>query len=516
MNDHVSRRSLLATGGSLFAGGLLASTAGAAPGDADGAVADPPPIRWAERYDQGETDTVQAAIRTSNGNYVVAGQSVDGSSSVNPWVFSVTDRGKRRWQRVVDTDQRAGFNTIVETTDGDLLLGGYRGTARQGQEPLLARMNADRELLWERTVETPREGGNLVSLVPAGDGQYVAGGLARGGTILDVSAWMFGIDGEASRQWSQTFAPRHTNFLVSMTATGDGGYLVGGGTRDEVTEENQQPPFIGWLFEVDGEGTQQWSETYREATDGTEHQLNFVYNVHAADSKYLGIGATSPELLSDQRGWVLSVEAGGQRREQLQTQPEDTSIAQLRGVQPFEDGYALVGSGRAGQTDPASVWALGVDSDLTEQWSATKQYANGSQASRVLGTDDDGLLIFGTANVEGGQTSTDALALQLGGDPVQTPSPTPTPTATDTETPTPSPTETPTETPSPSPTPSPTPAGTAMPTETPTDEPAETTADDGAGFGVGTALVALGGGVLARRARQSRGGDRDADTPTQE
>lgn len=516
MNDHVSRRSLLAAGGSLFAGGLLATSASATAAESHARAADPPPIRWADRYDEGETDSLQAAIRTADGHYVVAGQTANGSSSVNPWVFSVTDRGERRWQRVVETDQRAGFNTVVETADGGLILGGYRGTAAQGQEPLLVRLNADREPQWQRTVEPPREGGNVVTLAPAGDGQYVASGLDRGENLLNVAAWVFGIDGEASQQWSQTFAPRYTNYAATMTPTGDGGYLLGGAVRDEPTEEEQQPPFIGWLLAVDDEGAQQWSETYSEATDGTDHQLHFFYNLQATESGYLAVGATSPELLSDQRGWVLSVDESGQRQAQLQTQPDEMSIAQLQGIQPFEDGYAAIGAGQSGQTEAASVWVLGFDSELTEQWSATKQYANGSQGRRVLGTDDDGLLVFGNVNAEGSRTATDALAMQLGGDPVETATATPTATPTDTETPTPSPTPTPTETPTPSPTPTPTPAGTATPTATPTDEPSGTTADDGPGFGVGTALVALGGGALARRARQSGPTGDDVDSRSRE
>ncbi|MFC7196582.1 hypothetical protein ACFQL4_21295 [Halosimplex aquaticum] len=87
----------------------------------------------------------------------------------------------------------------------------------------------------------------------AGDGQYVAAGLARGGTVLDVSGWIFGIDGAAERQWSETYGPRHTNYVASLAETGDGGYVVGGGTRAESTEDDSQPPFFGWLFEVDGE-----------------------------------------------------------------------------------------------------------------------------------------------------------------------------------------------------------------------------------------------------------------------
>ncbi|MFC7196581.1 hypothetical protein ACFQL4_21290 [Halosimplex aquaticum] len=72
MERELTRRGLLASGGSLFAGSAVASVAGAA---AVGSAADPPPLRWSETYDGATTDTVQDALRTDDGNYVVVGQS---------------------------------------------------------------------------------------------------------------------------------------------------------------------------------------------------------------------------------------------------------------------------------------------------------------------------------------------------------------------------------------------------------------------------------------------------------
>ena len=490
MRRGLSRRQLLASGGTLFAGGLLASATEASATGADSAAVDPPPVRWAETYDQAGTDTVQDALRTNDGNYVVAGQSGADRESVQPWVFSIDARGGRRWQRPVETDEVAGFNTVVEAGDG-YLLGGYRGRAADGQEAIAVRLDADREVQWQRAVESPRQGGNIVSLVPADEDRYVGVGLARGEEPLDVSAWAFELDSEGARQWSETFAPRYTNYVASVEPTGDGEYVLGGAVRAEPTEDDQRPPFIGWLLTVDGEGSRQWSETYRESTDGSDHQLNFFYDVLATDDGYLAVGNTAVELLGGQRGWVLSVGTSGERQAQLRTRPADMDVGQFQRVRPFEDGYALVGVGQPSTADAASVWMAGIDDELTEQWSGTEQYVDGSQGVTALVTDDDGLLVFGNVNVEGGRLTTDALALKAGGDPV----PTGTPTAAETAEPTPTP----------SPTPSATPTATATPTETatPTDPSPTpdtgTTADDGPGFGVGTTLAALGSGAVLRR-----------------
>jgi len=496
MTRDLSRRQLLASGGTLFAGGVLASAAGASGTDADSPAVDPPPVRWTDTYDRAATDTVQDALRTADGNYVVAGQSGDSTEAVQPWVFSIDERGGRRWQRPVETDEVAGFNTVVEAGDG-YLLGGYRGRAADGQEPVVVRLDADRERQWQRTLESPRQGGNVVSLVPAGEERYVGVGLARGAELLDVAAWVFELDSEGKRQWSQTFAPRYTNYAATVEPTGDGEYVLGGAVRAEPTEDDQRPPFVAWLLAVDDEGTQQWSETYRESTDDSDHQLNFLYDVLATDDGYLAAGNTAVELLGGQRGWVLSVGTSGERRAQLQTQPADMEVGQFQRIRRFEDGYALVGVAQPGTTDAASVWMAGLDDELVEQWSATEQYADGSQGVTVCVTDDDGLLVFGNVNVEGGQQTTDALALKAGGDPV--PTGTPTPTAAETGGSTPTPTQSPTPSPTPSPTATATPTEAAMGTDPSQPPERGTTAGEGPGFGVGTTVAALGSGAVLRR-----------------
>lgn len=518
MRRELSRRSLLASGGSLFAGSAVASAVGAA-GAERGAdaeqTADPPALRWSETYDGATSDTVQDALRTDEGSYVVVGQSGEDAESVRPWVFSIDARGRPRWQRRIDADESAGVNAIVETDDGGFLLGGYRGQPTEGQEALFLKLDADRELQWRRTVESPRQGGNVASLVAAGDGQYVAAGLARGDSVPDVSGWLFAVDGDAERQWSQTYRPRHTNFVATLAATNDGGYVVGGGTRSEVTGDDQ-PPLLGWLLEADGDGNRQWSETYRESTDETDHRQNFVYDVYATGSGYLAAGGTSPDILGrEQRGWALSVDGSGERRGQLETRPADMEVGQFQRVRPFEDGYALVGVGQPTATEPGSVWAAGIDGDLSQQWSAAQQFANGSQAITALGADDGGLVVFGNANVEGGRTATDALAVKLGGDPVPTATPGATATGTGTADATPSPAPSPTPTPTASPTPTPTAGDGATEPDTETaatddaDDETGTTADDGPGFGIGAGLVALGGGALLRRSRRTDGDGTD-------
>ncbi|PSQ29560.1 hypothetical protein BRD06_02570 [Halobacteriales archaeon QS_9_67_15] len=123
----------------------------------------------------------------------------------------------------------------------------------------------------------------------------------------------------------------------------------------------------------------------------------------ATDDGYLAVGNTAVELLGGQRGWVLSVGTSGERQAQLRTQPADMDVGQFQRVRPFEDGYALVGVGQPSTADAASVWMAGIDDELTEQWSGTEQYVDGSQGVTALVTDDDGLLVFGNVNVEGGR-----------------------------------------------------------------------------------------------------------------
>jgi len=507
MTRGLSRRRLLSGVGLLASGVALGGTAGASAGSDSGA-AEELPLRWNRTYSD-DTYNGAASVVEDGDQYVLVGQSGAQARGIPGWLFGTdATSGQGEWMATIarDDQEPPTFQVHVPAVDGE----GYAllGVRLQDGTASLVRTDEEGGIQWWETYDGAAEGGASASLlardvVATSDGYLIAGARAQDGGASGLVVRVGPEGNERSR--TRLFTDQQSEIL-SVVSDGDG-YV---GTAVVESSSGGESSVRSIVFRADADDELQWREEVTAPTDGDPLGQNQLVDVAADGDGYVAAGYAASNSFDTVDGWVLSLDGSGQRRATRRLSPQPVTL--LTSVATTDDGVVVAGQGSESATSRSAVGVVGeLDDGLEADWSRTISVGTVNNVRDVIATDDGGVALAGITQYQSRSANprTEAWLVKLGGADAPrvtatapgTDDPTGTDTATPTSTPTPSPTPTATPAPTASPTHSPTPTATADSAVTETD-PRDTTADGGPGFGVGTALAALGTTALYERVRE--------------
>ena len=119
------------------------------------------------------------------------------------------------WIRTFGGTTHAVANSVVETTDGDYVVAGARGS-----ELLLARVGASGDILWERT---PGAGINDFgySVTETADGGFIVAGAAAHPAQVKFDVYLLKTDARGTAQWESTIDTGSDEKALSVRQTAD-------------------------------------------------------------------------------------------------------------------------------------------------------------------------------------------------------------------------------------------------------------------------------------------------------
>jgi len=491
MTRDVSRRRVLASTGLALTAGATVGRVGADRPERSSSNIDPPPLRWTEVYDVSDEDGVTAV--TTTGDLVVGVGRTAGEDGTVPWVFAVDRHGRGQWQQPLPAGENPRVLDVAPGHGGGVVVCGELRPDDGSNQAFLARLDGRGAVQWRTTVDPPLEEAAAfgVTRAPSSSGYLLAGGTRNDDRTMSLLAH---VDGSGSVQWSREVTEGTRAVLYAIESTTDG--VVCCGLAQPETEGDEVAPFEGWVTAVDGEGTRQWSQTHRVETDGEPAQFNFLRDVVPTADGHLAVGYSRPPGAGGQVAWAVATDGQGERTAQYVGELGDqVRSTGLDSVVEHDGEYVAVGTVTA-DDDTAEFLYLALDGAASRTWRNGQSVAASGRALATTSGIDGGLYTFGNVATESGAALDSVAGVKLGGDPRETPTPTPSPTSTPTATPSPSPT--PTATPSPTPTPEGT-TDTPTPTGSGGGGDGDTTSGSGPGFGIVGTLAALGAGALARR-----------------
>ena len=131
--------------------------------------------------------------------------------------------------------------------------------------------NAQPTIQWQNTI-----GGSdvdqLYSIQQTSDGGYVLGGLSKSNVSGDKTEnsqglsdyWVVKLDSLGVIQWQNTIGGSDDDWLYSIQQTSDGGYVLGGTSISDISgdkTENSQGDRDYWVVKLDSLGSIQWQNT---------------------------------------------------------------------------------------------------------------------------------------------------------------------------------------------------------------------------------------------------------------
>ncbi len=279
-------------------------------------------IMWQNTIGGAGDDFLISLKQTSDGGYIIGASSdsnISGDKTENSrggldyWILKLDTSGNIAWQKTYGGNQPEFDTYIVEAADGGYFVGGYSDSdvsgdktdPTNGQRDYWAlKLNSSGNIVWQNSI-----GGSLVDRPQAAfqtnDGGYIIGGFSFSGISGDKTEvsqgvsdnWLVKLDGDGNVQWNKTYGGNDSDVLRDMLQTADGGYLVGGYSKSNISgdkTENSQGDYDYWILKLDGSGNLMWQNTIGGSS------IDYVRDLkQLADNSYMIAGYSNSNISGD-------------------------------------------------------------------------------------------------------------------------------------------------------------------------------------------------------------------------
>jgi hypothetical protein len=238
------------------------------------------------------------------------------------------------------------------------------------------------EVEWQKTY-----GGTIsymsCSITASGDGGYVVAGV-NSSKEGDFDFCILKLDRHGDKIWDKIYGGPRDDWAFTVTPDGDGGYIVGGynasfgaGAADI------------WILKLDSQGNRIWDKTY-----GGTGAVAFSI-ISTDDGGYIVAGLT--HSFGDSDCWILKLDRQGNKIWDKTYGGGGKDWA--KSIVPTGDGgYIVAGTTSSFGSGKDDFWILKLDSQGNKIWDKTYGGAGDDRASSIMAAGDGGYIVAGTTN----------------------------------------------------------------------------------------------------------------------
>ncbi|TGE04669.1 T9SS type A sorting domain-containing protein [Hymenobacter fodinae] len=231
------------------------------------------------------------------------------SSDPDYWVLKLDAQGNKQWDRTYGGNRTEWLSEVLQTTDGGYIVAGQSLSNESGNKSQqlkgtrdfwIVKLDAQGHKQWEQAYGTT--GSNPLRRVrQTTDGGYILCGESTSGVSIDKTEpskggqdiWVVKVDANGVKQWDRSVGGSGSEVGYALSLTLDGGYLIGGpstsGISGDKTEANLGAGDY-WVVKLDAQGRKVWDRT---VGGSGEDRLNSIQQL-ADGSIVLGGTSTSP------------------------------------------------------------------------------------------------------------------------------------------------------------------------------------------------------------------------------
>jgi len=225
---------------------------------------------WHEFYGGSKDDGASVIEATSDGNFIIAGntKSAGASQGRDGYLIKIDGQGNEIWNRTIGSSGGESFRSVKQTSDGGYILAGFQQPGTQQTDMYLVKTDGSGVVQWERNFGSSgsEDWEEANSVIVTENGGYLLAGWTStmGAGARDLYVIKTDASGNKDNQWGdKTFGGEHHDGASEVIATSDGGYLVVGGTENHY----EPPPLNEWysdlyIIKLDANGTEQWNRIY--------------------------------------------------------------------------------------------------------------------------------------------------------------------------------------------------------------------------------------------------------------
>jgi len=233
-------------------------------------------IEWQRSYGGSGRDICSSIKQTSDGGYILAGQSISTNGhisnpigSIDYWVVKLNFEGKIEWEKSLGGTGSDLALDIVESTDGGFVVLGQVGSYNSGQvmgshgylDMWVAKLSEEGELMWAKSIGgSSYDYAGSISLTQ--DGGYMIFGqtFSSNGDVSENKGgsdyWIVKTNEFGEIQWQKTVGGSQGDDGNCAQQTADGGFITVGyswSNNGDVTQNKGKSDF--WIVKLSKETT---------------------------------------------------------------------------------------------------------------------------------------------------------------------------------------------------------------------------------------------------------------------
>jgi hypothetical protein len=259
----------------------------------NGAAFQAPSILWQSHIGGSDNDFPSSVIKTQDGGSIVCGTSASsngaftgGHGSYDIWLVKYDAAGAVQWTKTYGGSNDDKAHQILQLPGGDFMISA-RSNSSDGDmnnnhgslDIWVAHLDSSGNIIWQHNFGSSgvdylgemvrtADGGFIVSgYVYKNDGDVT--GLHTGGSnVYDFDIWIFKIDSSGSLIWQKCFGGTGEDAVMSIIATPDGNFLIGGGTNSNDGDVSGNHGYFDiWLAKITATGNILWQKSFGGSGD---------------------------------------------------------------------------------------------------------------------------------------------------------------------------------------------------------------------------------------------------------
>jgi|GEM_PF-1539839 len=294
----------------------------------------------------------------SDGGYIIAGYTTTDYLNQNPVLIKTNSTGDVVWSNVLTSNPyHDGFLSVAVNPDNSFTAAGYTHDGSGNYDILVAKFDAQGNLIWQRIHNLPWTGcvDRSSTIQRTQDGGYIVITHA----LVNYMDWDYVLlktDASGNAQWLKYYGTTGVDSIERCfdgCVTNDQGYIMIG------RKGRYTPDVFGYVIKTNSNGDTLWSRLYKIGVP--DWQASYT-SMSIRQTNDLGYILTSSALL-------MRIGANG---DSIWSQSFSNYYARLYSVEPTSDGgYVIAGTGRL-LPNPRDVFVAKTDSlgntAVAEDW----------------------------------------------------------------------------------------------------------------------------------------------------
>lgn len=417
-------------------------------------------IKWEKSFGSKFPEYLTDVIPTADNGFLLGGSSYsnisDGQvshelSDLNYFIWKIDENGKEEWQKTYGGKGKDLLSVIRLTSDGGYILGGQSvsGIGGDKDSPCLGgddiwvlKLNAAGVIQWQVTLGG--EGKDILDcILPTSDGGFLLGASSSSTVLSDsqletqhnhlkiirkktvglgnMDFWVVKVDKRGELEWQHSYGGKHSDVLKDAIAMEDGGFLLGGisnspeamvgsFSKSSPKTEKCYGMYDYWIIRIDKQGEVIWEKVYGGSND------DFFNNMTKTSDGTILLGGSSfsgtegNKNISNKKGsdlWLVEINEQGEILKQFTYNIGKSD--QLQSMLLSSDGFIYLG----GYAKSETVGTRKTDKEGINDYVMIKCKTDGEEIDRkivgsvgedvlqkIVETRDGGYLLCGTSRGE--------------------------------------------------------------------------------------------------------------------